>query len=120
MNWYLTKIVFRVLTGGKEHPACFDEQLRVLTASTKHEAFSKARQLGISGEGVVVNVNNDRLIEWKFINVSMLYQLKELLDGAEIGAVTHEPDCADTYIEMIHDKAANIRDGNTLEILQLI
>ncbi len=120
MNWYLTKIVFRVIIAGRNEPARFDEQLRIVTASSKQEALHKARQLGAEGEETVVNINNNKLIQWKFINVSMLYQLKELLDGAEICSTTHEPDCADTYIAMIHDKAIHIRDNDTLEILQLV
>ena len=120
MNWYLTKMVFRVTFAGREQPASFDEQLRIITASSKDEALQKAQQLGITEEGTVVNINNNRLIEWKFINVSTLYQLKDLLDGAEICSTTHEPDCAADYIAMVHDRAAHIRDNDTLEILQLV
>ncbi|HOZ80580.1 MAG TPA: DUF4288 domain-containing protein [Ferruginibacter sp.] len=119
MNWYLTKMVFRVMLAGREQPASFDEQLRIITASSKEEALQKAQQLGIAEETTVVNINNKQLIEWKFINVSSLYQLKELLDGAEICATTHEPDCAADYIEMVHAKAAHISNNDTLEILQL-
>ncbi len=120
MHWYLTKIVFRVIIAGREQPARFDEQLRIITATSKDEALSKAQRLGIAEEATVVNINNNRLAAWKFINVSTLYQLKELLDGAEICSVTHEPDCAAAYINMIHHKAAHIRDNDTLEILQLV
>lgn len=120
MNWYLTKIVFQVIIAGREAEARFDEQLRIIHAASKEEAFNKARQLGIGEEGTVFNNNNRCLIEWKFINVSTLYQLKELLDGAEICSVTHEPDCADSYIAMIHSKANYIADNDTLEILHLV
>lgn len=120
MNWYITKIVFQVIFNGKERTPQFDEQLRIITALSKEEAFKKAQQLGLSEEGSVVNIHNNQLIHWKFINVSTLYQLKDLLDGAEVCSTTYEPDCADTYIEMIHSKAAHIRNGDTLEILQLV
>lgn len=120
MNWYLTKVVFQVLIAGRESQARFDEQLRIIHAGSKEEALNKARQLGRAEEGTVFNNNNHCLVEWKFINVSTLYQLKELLDGAEICSVTHEPECADSYIEMIHSKANYIADNDTLEILQLV
>lgn len=120
MKWYLAKIVFQVIVAGAEQPARFDEQLRLIAATSKEEAVSKAQQLGVSEEDTLVNVNNNLLIKWKFINLSMLYQLKELLDGAEIGSATHEPDCVDSYISMIHHKAALIRDSDTLELLQLV
>lgn len=120
MNWYITKIVFQVIFNGREQSPQFDEQLRLITASSKEEAFSKAQQLGISEEGSVVNINNNQLIQWKFVNVSTLYQLKELLDGAEICSTTHEPDCAETYIDMVHKKAFHIKNNDTLEILHLV
>jgi hypothetical protein len=120
MNWYITKIVFQVIFNGKEQSPQFDEQLRILTASSKEEAFNKARQLGINEEGSVVNMYNNQLIQWKFIDVSTLYQLKELLDGAEICSTTHEPGCAETYIDMVHQKAFHIKNNDTLEILQLV
>lgn len=120
MNWYITKIVFQVVFAGREQVAEFDEQLRIIAASSKEEAFYKAQQLGISEEASIVNVNNSQLIQWKFINVSTLYQLKELLDGAEICSATHAPDCAAAYIEMVHQKAACIQNNDTLEILHLV
>ncbi|MBL0356882.1 MAG: DUF4288 domain-containing protein [Chitinophagaceae bacterium] len=120
MNWYITKIVFQVIFAGRDQVAEFDEQLRVIAAHSKEEAFKKAQQLGISEEGSIVNINNSRLIHWKFINVSTLYQLKELLDGAEICSSSYKPDCAATYIDMVHKKAAHIQNNDTLEILQLV
>ncbi len=120
MNWYITKIVFRVIIAGKEDEPQFDEQLRLVTASSKDEAFCKAQQIGKNEEGCVMNINDNRLIQWKFINVSTLYQLKDLLDGAEICSTTYEPDCAEAYIEAVHKKAAYIQNNDTLEILQLV
>ncbi len=120
MNWYIVKIVFQVIFYGKEPAPHFDEQLRIILAQSKDEAFNKAQQLGLSEEGSVANINNNQLIEWKFINVSTLYQLKALLDGAEICSTTHEPDCAENYINMIHNKAGCIKNSDTLEILQLV
>jgi len=67
-----------------------------------------------------VNIHNSQLIEWKFINVSTLYQLRDLLDGAEICSATHEPVSAEDFIEMVHSKADYIINDKTLEILQLV
>ena len=46
MNWYLTKIVFRIVCGEGKHTPQFDEQLRVIAADNKEEAFYKARAIG--------------------------------------------------------------------------
>jgi hypothetical protein len=88
-------------------------------AASKQDAFNKAVLLGKTEEGSVTNVYNNQLIHWRFINISALYQLKELLDGAEISSITHEPGNASDFISMIHDKAAHIQNSNTLEILDL-
>ncbi len=120
MNWYITKIVFQVIFAGREDTPQFDEQLRIITAASKQDAFTKVLLLGRSEEGTVTNINNNQLIHWKFINVSALYQLKELLDGAELCSTTHEPCSAGDFIDMINNKAAHIQNSDTLETLHLV
>lgn len=39
MNWYLTKIVYRIICGQGNHTAQFDEQLRLIQADSAQEAF---------------------------------------------------------------------------------
>jgi len=120
MNWYISKIVFQVIMNGKEHLPQFDEQLRIVAASSKQEALNKALLLGQTEEGSIMNNQSQQLIHWKFINISALYQLKELLDGAEICSITHEPENAENFIDMIHQKAAYIQHNDILEILHLV
>lgn len=120
MNWYITKIVLQVTFTGRNDTVQFEEQLRIILAASKQEAFDKAVASGKAAEGSVTNIYNNQLISWKFINVSSLYRLKELLDGAEICSATHEPCNAGDFIAMVHDKAAHIQNSDTLEILNLV
>ncbi len=46
MKWYLAKLVFRIICGEGEHTAQFDEQLRLIKANNKEEAFHKAKRVG--------------------------------------------------------------------------
>lgn len=46
MNWYLAKMVFRILCGDGNHRAQFDEQLRLISAVSREEAFHKALEWG--------------------------------------------------------------------------
>src|ERR1051326_2143892 len=46
MNWYLAKIVYRIVCGDGNHTPQFDEQLRLIQASDELHAFQKARRLG--------------------------------------------------------------------------
>lgn len=46
MNWYLAKIVYRIICGEGDHIAQFDEQLRLINAASKVDAFHKAQLIG--------------------------------------------------------------------------
>ena len=46
MNWYLAKIVYRIICGNGDHAAQFDEQLRLICATNKEDAFHKAQRTG--------------------------------------------------------------------------
>jgi predicted RNA-binding protein with EMAP domain len=118
MNWYLAKMVFRIICGDGDHTAQFDEQLRLVSASSKEEAFHKAQVLGVREEEIFFN-NNLQLVQWQFISVSELLQLGELTDGAELYSRIEEKEDADCYLHIIHKKAEQIRFGNTLELLNL-
>ena len=118
MNWYLAKMVFRIICGDGNHTAQFDEQLRLITAGSKEEAFHKAQLLGGKEEEMFFN-RNQQLVQWQFISVSELYQLNELIDGAEVYSRIEEQENADSYLHIIYKKAEQIRSGNTLEILNL-
>jgi hypothetical protein len=118
MQWYLAKIVFRILCGEGEHVAQFDEQLRLIGAETKDEAFRKAQQMGKTEEETFLNKKN-QLVKWQFINVSELYKLSELIDGAELYSRIEEQENPDAYIYMINQKAENIFFTHTHQLLQL-
>ena len=118
MKWYLAKMVFRIICGDGRHTAQFDEQLRLISAGSKEEAFHKAQVLGGKEEEMFFN-NNQELVQWQFISVSELYLLDELIDGAELYSRIEERDNADSYIDVVYKKAEQIRFGNTHELLKL-
>ena len=119
MNWYLVKIVFRIICGDGDHTPQFDEQLRLVSANDKKDAFYKAHQIGQREEDVFYN-HKQQLVQWKFINVSELYKLGEMIDGAELYSRIEERDNADTYTEIINRKAAGIIHSDSTELLQLV
>lgn len=119
MNWYLTKIVYQIICGDGNHTAQFDEQLRLIAADNEHEAFNKAKQIGIMEQESFLNDKNN-LVKWKFIDVCELYKLSELIDGAEMYSRIQEADDAGSYIEMIRRKADYLQGDNVLRSLQLI
>jgi hypothetical protein len=119
MNWSLAKIVYRIVCGDGNHVAQFDEQLRLIGAADKHEAFEKAVTIGRQEEDTFRN-HMEQLVQWQFVNVSELYRLNELLDGAEIYSRISEVDDATTYASFIHHKAEQIRSESSPTFLNLI
>jgi len=108
MNWYISKIVFKISSENTHHKPQFDEQLRLIAAASEEEAFIKARTIGISEEDSFLNDRNNT-VKWEFINVSEIIPLKRLEDGIEIYSHIHETDEANSYIHCVHQKAIFLR-----------
>jgi hypothetical protein len=119
MNWYLTKIVYRIICGQGNHTPQFDEQLRLIQAETTEEAFEKANVLGEKEEDKFFN-EDQKLVQWKFINVAELYKLSGLLDGAELYSRIQETENAELYIELTNRKAAHILQNSKHQFLEII
>jgi hypothetical protein len=108
MNWYIAKIVFNISCEGDTNKPQFDEQLRLIQADSKEEAFLKARTIGIGEEDSFMN-DKMKTVKWEFINVSELMLLKNIEDGIEIYSRIHETEEAKTYINFVHQKAISLR-----------
>ncbi|WP_205508788.1 DUF4288 domain-containing protein [Longitalea arenae] len=119
MNWFLAKIVYRIVCGEGDHTAQFDEQLRLVQAADEQEAFAKAKAIGEQEQEMFLN-QQQKLVTWQFINVCELYKISALIDGAELYSRIQETDNAGTYIELVHKKAAHIQSNNTHKYLQLL
>ena len=119
MNWYLAKIVYRIVCGEGDHMEQFDEQLRLIFATTKEEAFLKAQQIGKKEEETFYNLKQE-MVQWQFINVSELYRVGEMIDGAELYSRIEEKDDGDIYTDIVHKKAQGILYSDSHQLLQLV
>ena len=119
MKWYLAKLVFQIICGDGEHTAQFDEQLRLIGAGDEDEAFDKAKRFGQSEEESFYNLKQ-QLVRWQFVNVSELYRLSELIDGAELYSRINEVDDAAAYATFVNRKAESIRHKQSHQLLNLI
>jgi hypothetical protein len=111
MNWYITKIVFNI--NAEQNANQFDEQLRLVNAESKEEAFLKARTIGLREEDTFYN-DNMREVKWEFVNVSEIIQVNKLEDGTELYSRIHETEEASQYIHFVHQKAIALRKNSTL------
>ena len=109
MNWFLAKLVFRIFCGNGNHPAQFEEQLRLISADDELHAFHKARLLG-EGECKQVDQRTSAGVEWKFIDVVDIYALSECSEGAEAWSCIKEEASADLYIRSIKKSSTQLLD----------
>lgn len=105
MNWYVAKIVFRIVSGDGNHHAQFDEQLRLISAETECQAFEKANRMGLDNQESFIN-NQSELVRWEFIDVAEINQLSSLADGTELYYQIHEAQDADLYVAWAHHKSS--------------
>lgn len=119
MNWYLAKIVYRIVCGDGAHTAQFNEQLRLIASSDYSEALYKAKELGEAEADHFYN-NKMQLVRWQFVNVSELYLISNMLHGAELYSSINEVDNAEAYTNFVHDKAVMLQTHHqTKQILNL-
>src|SRR3569623_2106801 len=104
MNWYVAKIVYRIVSGDGNHHAQFDEQLRLISAESEYEAFEKAYSLGQMNQDTFKN-NQSETVRWEFIDVAELNPISQLTDGAELYYQIHEAPDADLYIAWAHHRS---------------
>lgn len=107
MNWYVAKIIFRILSHDGTHQAQFDEQLRLISAETRCDAYTKATALGHQHEDFFLN-SSDQFVKWQFVNVAEINPLSNLEDGIELYCNIHEAENAELYMAWANHKAALI------------
>ena len=110
MNCYLAKIVYRIICGEGKHTAQFDEQLRLVFAEDDFHAFQKARIIGETEEDKFLN-DQQKPVQWKFIDVTEIHALNELIDGAEIYSVICEKEDAEKNIQLIKERAKYLHES---------
>ena len=110
MNWYVAKMIFRIVNNEGSNKAQFDEQLRLVSSDTKCGAFEKAtaiaRQIETKFNG------HSKIVKMAFVNVAEVNLITALEDGAEIYCNIHEPEAPDVYIGWANHKAALITLNN--------
>jgi hypothetical protein len=119
MEWYLAKLVYRIICGPGNHQAQFDEQLRLVHAEDELHAFNKAQLIGQKEQDSFLN-HADHLVQWKFINVTELHKLEKLTDGAEVYSRIREEDDGNGYQHAVNAKAGYLLEQCTEKFLETV
>jgi hypothetical protein len=104
MNWYIVKIIFRIISGDGSHTAQFDEQLRLIGAENEHAVFERANGIGKAEQSDFLNEKKET-VKWEFIAVTEINHIANLADGAEIYYRILETSDAASYIDTAHLRA---------------
>jgi hypothetical protein len=107
MNWYLGKIIFRIIYETAEKNL-FDEQFRLILAESESDAFVRAQRIGLAEEESFKDAR-DRTVQWQFLGIGELRNIKELCDGVELISKTEEPEDEVNYISLLQLKNAEIQ-----------
>lgn len=119
MQWYLAKIVYRIICGEGDHTPQFDEQLRLIFAEDDLHAFNKAQMIGHREQDTFLNCRQSP-VQWKFINISELHLLDKLIDGAEIYSQIKEEDDADNFTHITNLKASHLLSEKAERFLETL
>ena len=119
MEWYLAKLVYRIICGDGDHKPQFDEQLRLIYAEDELHAFNKAQLTGEREQDHFLN-ESAAMVQWRFINVTELHKLAELTDGAEVYSKIREEDDGGNYQHLVHVKAGYLSEHCTQQFIQTL
>ncbi len=119
MEWYLAKLVYRIICGTGDHIAQFDEQLRLVQGEDELHAFNKAQLIGEKEQDSFYN-HTHHMVQWKFISVTELHKLEEITDGAEVYSRIREEDNGNAYQHMVNVKAGYLLEDCTNKFLQTV
>lgn len=119
MEWYLAKLVYRIVCGPGNHIAQFDEQLRLIQGDDELHAFNKAQLIGQKEQDAFYN-QAEHLVQWKFISVTELHKLEDLTDGAEVYSTIREEDNGEAYQRLVNTKAGYLLERCTEQFLQTV
>lgn len=89
----------------------FDEQIRIIESQNLESAFYKARVIGKKEEETFMDAEN-RLVSWRFIDVSEVYPLQEVKDGDQIYSNSHKIKDTGSFIKFIRQKSMEIQAKN--------
>jgi hypothetical protein len=113
MKTFIAKLIFNININQDIDSSQFDEQIRIIKADSVHEAYHKAKSIGLKEAEAFVNPKM-QIIEWKFINVSDIYDMDSYEEGEQLYSQTiFENDCQN-YIQFLLEKSKKFQEKNVI------
>jgi hypothetical protein len=97
MKWFIVKFLYQIEIGDMVRHHQFDEQIRLLLAFDKAEALLKAESMANGFYEPFDNFDGAK-VNWKFICIAGLREIKSPHDGQEIFSALHEPEDVQAFL----------------------
>lgn len=108
MKWYLVRYIYQIISGDDNYNAQFDEQLRLIMASNANEALKKAEDMANGFQPPFKNCRNE-VVTWKFLCIADLHEIQMPEDGAEVTSILHEPVDVSSFLDVIEQRNAFLK-----------
>ncbi|HKG08837.1 MAG TPA: DUF4288 domain-containing protein [Pedobacter sp.] len=108
MKWFLVKYFYQIISGDGNYNTQFDEQLRLIIASSANDALKKAEDMADGFQPPFKNCNNE-MVTWKFICVADIHEIQMPEDGAEVASILHEPNDVASFLDAIAQRKAFLK-----------
>lgn len=104
MKWYLTKIIFRIITQQEDgDTGLFEEKLRLVKGENKQDALQNAIAWGEEEASEFINASGKKIV-WQFIAVPELHTFSGLEEDAELDSHLIEMPVADNFTALQKEK----------------
>jgi hypothetical protein len=111
-EWYVARLVWAIRVGNSRNQAQFEEQWRMIQASSETEAHAKAAALGAVEDDTFLNESH-HTVRWEFIGVTQIRPLTQPADGAELFSLIREHDNGEGYRNYVTSTAKALEESYT-------
>ncbi len=108
MSYYLATLCYEIICGDGRHTPQFEEQVRLLEATSRTEALKEADEIG-KQELLLWQFNKTSRVEWKFLGIKELIRLPSFFHGAELYQQHREIEHAEGYRNFVKDKTIQLQ-----------
>jgi hypothetical protein len=108
MKTFIVKLIFQIEMNEKVKQAQFDEQTILIAAKDMATAFQKAKAKGVTLQQNFKNANSVD-VNWKFIDVTDLFEINSYKDGEQLYTKTHEAIDSNGFIKFVKHRSQVIQ-----------
>lgn len=103
-SWYVVKLVLSIENSHDSSHNQFEEQWRLVCASSESDAIKKAEKLGRS-ESEVISRPDNTCVSWNYIAVTDVIHVAKMAHGLELFSRIEQPENPTHYLRSVYAKS---------------